>query len=97
MRGTIVVDRPAFDEPGDPWSDVAARTREQVEAARTADGDPYEVIEVVQPASPRGGGDDFLATYMNYYVCNGAVIAPEFGDAMPMPPPRRCSRPVPRP
>lgn len=77
---TIVVDRPAFDEPGDPWVEVAARTRDQITEARTADGDPYEVIEVVQPASPRGSGDSFLATYMNYYVCNGAVIAPEFGD-----------------
>ena len=78
---TIVVDRPASDEPGDPWTEVAARTHEQIRAARTADGDPYEVIEVVQPATPRGSGDSFLATYMNYYVCNGAVIAPEFGDA----------------
>lgn len=78
---TIVVDRPAFDEPGDPWTEVAARTNEQIRAARTADGDPYEVIEVVQPATTRGSGDSFLATYMNYYVCNGAVIAPEFGDA----------------
>ena len=24
--------------------------------------------------------DDFAAGYINYYVCNGAVIAPEFGD-----------------
>ena len=25
--------------------------------------------------------DDFAAGYINFYVCNGAVIAPEFGDA----------------
>lgn len=24
--------------------------------------------------------DDFFASYINYYVCNGAVIMPEFGD-----------------
>jgi agmatine deiminase len=78
---TIVVDKPAFDDPADPWVAVAARTKELVSAALTADGQPYEVVEVVQPSAIRGEGDSFLATYMNYYVCNGAVIAPEFGDA----------------
>lgn len=77
---TIVVDRPAFADPDDPWTAVARRTKHQISAARTADGDPYEVVEMVQPASPRGSGHAFLATYMNYYVCNGAVIGPEFGD-----------------
>ncbi len=38
------------------------------------------MIEIAQPQEVRGGGDEFLATYMNFYVCNGAVIAPEFGD-----------------
>ena len=79
---TIVVDVPAFDDSDDPWVDVARTTRRAVEAARTIDGEPYEIVEIVQPESPRGQGADFLATYMNYYVCNGAVIAPEFGDAV---------------
>jgi agmatine deiminase len=77
---TIVVDKPAFDDPDNPWIAVANRTKEQVTAAQTADGSPYTVIEIVQPSESRGSGDDFLSTYMNYYVCNGAVIAPEFGD-----------------
>jgi agmatine deiminase len=77
---TIVVDVPAFDDPDDPWVEVAESTRAAVEAARTLDGERYEIVEIVQPEAPRGQGDDFLATYMNYYVCNGAVIAPEFGD-----------------
>ncbi len=79
--GTIVVDEPAFDDPDDPWVAVAERTREQVSAAETAGGAAYEVVAVVQPADIRGDGADFLSTYMNFYVCNGAVSAPEFGDA----------------
>lgn len=79
-EATIVIDRPAVADPDDPWTEVADRTRDQVSAARTATGDPYEVVEVTQPAAPRGSGEAFLATYMNYYVCNGAVIAPQFGD-----------------
>lgn len=77
---TIVVDRPTVDDPDDPWVDVAATTAEQVAAASTTDGAPYQVVEIQQPATTRGGGDQFLSTYMNFYVCNGAVIAPEFGD-----------------
>ena len=79
-EATILVDTPAFDDADDPWVEVAAQTRATVEAARTVEGAPYEIVEIVQPETPRGDGADFLATYMNYYVCNGAVIAPEFGD-----------------
>ena len=79
-EGTILVDEPAFDDPDDPWVEVAARTESQVREARANDGEPYEIVKIVQPEYPRGTGEDFLATYMNYYVCNGAVIAPEFGD-----------------
>lgn len=79
-EATILVDTPAFDDADDPWVEVAAQTRATVEAARTVEGATYEIVEIVQPEAPRGDGADFLATYMNYYVCNGAVIAPEFGD-----------------
>ena len=78
---TIVVDKPAFDDPADPWVIVAATTKAIVETATTVDGRAYQIVEIVQPLEIRGAGDDFLPTYMNYYVCNGAVIAPEFGDA----------------
>ena len=78
---TIVVDRPAFDDPDDPWVAVATRTRQLMTEATTADGRPYTIVEIVQPTTTRQTGESFLSTYMNYYVCNGAVIAAEFGDA----------------
>lgn len=77
---TILVDRPAVDDPDDPWVAVAAQTREALSAAKMADGTPYAIHEITQPLDIRGGGDQFLSTYMNFYVCNGAVVAPEFGD-----------------
>ena len=67
----------SFDDPEDPWVGVARRTRDLVSAARTRSGEPYEIV---QPTTTRRSGADFLGTYMNYDVCNGAVIAPEFGD-----------------
>ena len=80
-ESTIVIDAPASAvDPGDPWAAVAARTREQVGRARTSAGQPYTVVEMTPPTAGRRHDEDFLATYMNYYVCNGAVIAPQFGD-----------------
>ena len=36
-----------------------------------------------EPEEPRIKTDDFVSSYVNYYVCNGAVIAGEFGDEEP--------------
>ena len=77
---TIIVDKPAFNDPADPWVGVAIRTAQQIKAARTADGKPFRVVEISQPRKTRVSTSDFLSTYMNYYVCNGGVIAPRFGD-----------------
>ena len=77
---TIIIDKPAVIDPTDPWVGVAARTSQQIRAAHTAAGAPYRVVEISQPRTTRGTTDDFLSTYMNYYVCNGGVIAPKFGD-----------------
>jgi agmatine deiminase len=77
---TIVIDKPAFDDRTDPWVAVAARTKDLLGAARTSANKPYKIVSMTQPTKTRQTGDSFLSTYMNYYVCNGAVIAPEFGD-----------------
>jgi agmatine deiminase len=33
------------------------------------------------PASPQANSDSFAAGYINYYLCNGGLILPSFGDA----------------
>lgn len=38
-------------------------------------------VEVLEgPSIVRVDDDDLAAGYINFYVCNGAVVAPEFGD-----------------
>ncbi|MHA7269505.1 agmatine deiminase family protein [Arthrobacter sp. HLT1-20] len=39
-----------------------------------------EVLEGPSKVRETFANDDFAAGYINFYVCNGAVIAPEFGD-----------------
>jgi agmatine deiminase len=43
-----------------------------------AEGLDVEVI--FEPTKRRVRSIDFVASYANYYVCNGGVIAAEFGD-----------------
>ncbi|MCR6478184.1 agmatine deiminase family protein [Variovorax sp. ZS18.2.2] len=40
-----------------------------------------EVLKAPETVRPTFETDEFAAGYINFYVCNGAVIAPQFGDA----------------
>ena len=61
---------------------VTKRHLEVLRAATDAEGRKLEVVTLVAPSRVREkfASDDFAAGYINFYVCNGAVIAPEFGD-----------------
>ncbi|MBN2404793.1 MAG: agmatine deiminase [Coriobacteriia bacterium] len=37
-------------------------------------------VDVVEGTLPREAGDEVPASYVNFYVCNGAVVLPVFGD-----------------
>ncbi|MBK5411621.1 agmatine deiminase family protein [Pseudomonas sp. TH34] len=55
--------------------------------ATDADGRPLQVHTVSPPLNPRKSrfrrnNPDFAPGYINYFVINGAVIAPEFGDKL---------------
>lgn len=78
--GTVVAgfdpDPKSFDHP------VTARHLEILNQATDARGRRLEVVQLVGPSVLREKhpSDDFAAGYVNYYLCNGAVIAPQFGD-----------------
>lgn len=61
---------------------VTKRHLEILRAATDANGRNLEVVVFEAPSQIRDkyASDDFAAGYINFYVCNGAVIAPEFGD-----------------
>jgi len=78
--GRIVLGQPSYIQPGEKWYDLAVATKNTLQAANTENGHRYAFTTLVEPKTPRGKGDAFLSSYVNYYVCNGAVIAPSFGD-----------------
>lgn len=78
--GTVVA---AYD--ADPASFDHAVTKQHLDILRTAtdaQGNPLDVVVLEAPTRLRNMAvnDDFAAGYINFYLCNGAVIAPEFGD-----------------
>ncbi|MEU8461351.1 agmatine deiminase family protein [Streptomyces sp. NPDC029003] len=60
-----------------------ARQQYQVLAAATSAGGARMTVDKLQGpdyGKIRSTNRDFLASYANYYVCNGAVISGQFGD-----------------
>ncbi|WP_174209007.1 agmatine deiminase family protein [Sphingorhabdus sp. EL138] len=80
--GTILIQLPGEEEyPGDPFTNAAHETYEILRNASDANGKPFDLEILLEPYDIRVKAEDFVASYVNYYVCNGAVIAAQFGDA----------------
>lgn len=71
----VLINLPDEPDDADPFHVAAQETHD----ALIAGGVEVEVIP--EPWERRVDSEDFVASYANYYVCNGAVIAAEFGDA----------------
>ncbi len=71
----VLINLPDTPDVSDPFHVAALDTFDALEAAG------LEIEVIPEPVIRRVDSIDFVASYANYYVCNGAVIAAEFGDA----------------
>lgn len=78
--GVIYIQVPDQMDQYDLWSRAAFETFEMLKNAVDADDTILEVIDVPEPVATRSKQDDFVASYPNYYICNGALICAEYGD-----------------
>ncbi len=78
---TILIQRPLSHDPTDDFALSAVAAETILHNARNLDGTPFRLVHVNSPKTVRSKQEDFVASYTNYYVCNGAVICAEFGDA----------------
>lgn len=72
--GRVLMNLPLHPDLSDPFHQAALDTHDALGAAGL---DPDVIYE---PQKRRVKTFDFVASYVNYYTCNGAVIAPQFGD-----------------
>lgn len=73
-----------YDPDPDSFDHAVTKKHLQIlKAAKDAQGRSLEVVVLEGPQTIRKTyeNENFAAGYINFYVCNGAVIAPEFGDA----------------
>ncbi|NUJ99765.1 agmatine deiminase family protein [Streptomyces lunaelactis] len=78
--GVVVMSTPDKEAPRDVWTGAYDQARKVLDRAVDARGKRLEVVELPEPVDIGRRGDGFLACYVNYYVVNGAVIMPGFGD-----------------
>lgn len=78
--GQVVIQMGDEVDPEDPWSVSAFETHYILAEATDAEGRKLDLVILPEPYDIRVDSPDFVSSYVNYYVCNGAVIAAEFGD-----------------
>jgi agmatine deiminase len=78
--GQVVIQLGDTIDRSDPWSVAAFETYGILKSARDAQGRKLEIVVLRDPVRIRSRSRDFVSSYVNYYVCNGAVIGAEFGD-----------------
>ncbi|MFJ8229683.1 agmatine deiminase family protein [Streptomyces sp. NPDC094448] len=80
--GVVLLDRAFPGTPPDSWSRSADQAESVLSKATDARGRRFEIVELPQPDLRKitGEGEDFLASYANFYVANDSVFLPRFGD-----------------
>jgi len=72
--GRVLINLPIQSDPNDPFHFAAQDTHKTLIAAG------LKVAVIPEPLKRRVKDIEFVASYANYYACNGAIIAAEFGD-----------------
>lgn len=78
--GKILIQLGDEIDPDDPRSVSGHETLKILQQSTDPRGQKLDIVRLPDPVDIRSAEPDFVASYVNYYVCNGAVIAAEFGD-----------------
>jgi agmatine deiminase len=78
--GQVLIQLPDKADPSDPWSVSAFETYDVLKKSTDAQGNKLDIVVIPSPVDIRSENEDFVSSYVNYYVCNNAVIGAEFGD-----------------
>jgi agmatine deiminase len=80
-EGEALVQMPLASD-NDAYAKDARQQHRVLTASTTATGRPMDVMKLQGPdyGRIRSTDPDFLASYANFYLCNGAVVCGQFGD-----------------
>jgi agmatine deiminase len=68
------------DDLADSQYEALRENRRRLELARDASGRRLEIIEIRQPRRMEFRGERLPASYINFYIANGGIVAPVFDD-----------------
>ncbi len=72
--GRVLINLPDNPDLKDPFHLAALETHDRLVTAK------LDVEVIPEPVQRRVNSIEFVASYANYYVCNGGVVAAQFGD-----------------
>jgi agmatine deiminase len=78
--GTVIT--ATCDDPADANYRVLKDNLDRLRRARDARGRALEIIELPLPARRMTAAGRLVLTYVNFYLTNGAVVAPSFDDPL---------------
>jgi agmatine deiminase len=78
--GRVLIQLPEERNPEEPYAAASYQTYDMLRQANDANGRKLDIIVVPDPVEIRSRQSDFVSSYVNFYVCNGGVIAAQFGD-----------------
>jgi agmatine deiminase len=67
------------DDPDDPRFEILRENRRALELATDARGRSFEITPIEEVDRAMSVGERYCRSYVNFYVVNGAVIAPAYG------------------
>ncbi|MBF7096213.1 agmatine deiminase family protein [Alkalibacter mobilis] len=68
------------DDPNDPNYDISRKSLEVLENSTDASGNKIKVIQIPQPPYREYRGKRLTLSYINFYLVNGGLILPIFGE-----------------
>ncbi|MFT4872632.1 agmatine deiminase family protein [Congregibacter sp.] len=78
--GSIIIE--GSSNPQDPRKPFFDSLRRQLETETDAKGRHFELLELPEAPGDCAIGDRFCLSYVNFYLANGAVIAPAYGISL---------------
>ncbi|MEM7171368.1 MAG: agmatine deiminase family protein [Pseudomonadota bacterium] len=80
VRPGLVIASQISDRQTD-WAEAEVTAKAILARAKDARGRSFEVVDIPEAENFRSSDPNFFPGYANYYVGNGALYTPQFGDA----------------
>ncbi len=78
--GQVLIQLPRRPYRDDPFAISAWKAHDILRDSTDARGKPLKLTVLPAPVRTRIRANDFVSSYVNFYVCNDALIAAQFGD-----------------